>query len=537
MASIRGEPRTFNRYANRDTFTDLFALLTQAKLVRINRQSQALEPWLAESWTTSPDGLTYTLKLREGVTFSDGAPFTSDDVLFAFEAVADPKTASPIADSLLVGGKPLGVSAPDPATVQITFPSAYGPGLRILDNLPILPKHRLQAARDQGTLASAWGVTAPPAEMAGLGPFVLSGYQPGERVVFERNRRYWRRDVGGEPLPRLDRLTLEIVADQNAELLRLQAGQLDLMQNELRAEDYLPIKQAASAGRLSLVDVGIGLDPDVIWFSLKPELKRRDPRQAWLLSEAFRHAVSLAIDRRRFVDTVFLGAGLPVTGPVTPSNTGWFDPDLPAQPYDVTRARDLLTGLGLEDRDHDGTLDDRQGRAVRFALLAIKGNTVAERGAAVVRDDLAKIGVRVDVVALELGAFFDRLVKGDFDALYYRLLITDTDPAVNLDFWLSSGSAHIWNIGQSKPATAWEAQIDGLMLRQAAAIDLAERRRVFNQVQRILLDHMPGVYLAAPRIYVATSPRVDHATPALLRPPLLWNADMLGRRGGRAAAN
>ena len=108
---------------------ETLTLLLHAKLVRIDRRTQELEPWLAESWTVSPDGLTYTLRLRPDVTFSDGAPFTSADVLFAFHAVYDQKTPpSPLADGLRVGGKPLLVSAPDPGTVVVRFPAPFGPG-------------------------------------------------------------------------------------------------------------------------------------------------------------------------------------------------------------------------------------------------------------------------------------------------------------------------------------------------------------------------------------------------------------------------
>jgi peptide/nickel transport system substrate-binding protein len=174
VSSIRNEPRTFNRLVGRDSVTDTISCLTQGKLVRVNRANQELEPWLAESWTASADALSYTLKLRHGLTFSDEAPFTSADVVFTFQAVYDPKVDSALAESLRVGGKPLQVAAPDEYTVVITFPSPFGPGLRLLDNVPILPRHRLEPLLRQGTLAEAWGVTTPPSEIVGMGPFVLA---------------------------------------------------------------------------------------------------------------------------------------------------------------------------------------------------------------------------------------------------------------------------------------------------------------------------------------------------------------------------
>ncbi len=526
-ASIRGEPRSFNRFVNRDTFTDSFSLLTQAKLVRVNRATDELEPWLAERWQTSPDGLSFTLHLRPNLTWSDGAPFDAADVRFAFEAVYDTRTTSPLRDSLLVDGQPLEIVVESPLVVLVKFPAHYGPGLRLLDALPVLPRHRLERFHHEGTLASAWGVATPPSELAGLGPFVLTEYRPGERLAFAKNPRYWRTDGRGVRLPYVDRLTLEIVPDQNAELLRLQAGQIDLTQNELRPEDYLPLRRASEQGAILLHDLGVGLDPDGLWFSLSPAAHAGDPRRDWLGSEPFRHAVSLAVNRAAFVDTVFLGAAVPIHGPVTPGNRRWFVPALPGGVYDVKRAQQLLSDLGLADRNGDRALEDARGGAVRFALLILQGNTAAERGAAFVREELSRLGIVVDVVALEFGAFIERLVAGKYDAVYYRLQTTDADPAVNLDFWLSSGSAHVWNMGQESPATSFEQEIDQLMRRQARTLDEAERQRLFADVQRIFVEREPVIYFAAPRLFVATSRRVGHVTPAVLRPQLLWNAEAL----------
>jgi len=529
VSSLRAEPRTFNRYVSRDSVAELFAFLTQAKLVRIDRRTQEIEPRLAESWTASADGLAYTLKLRTGVAFSDGAPFTSADVLFAFRAIYDEKTASPLGDSMRVGGQTLAVSAPDASTVVVRFPSPFGPGIRLLDNLPILPRHKLEAALNAGALAKAWDLATPPAEIVGLGPFVLKAYQPGQRLVFERNPRYWRADARGRRLPALDRLTLEIVPDQNAELLALQTGQIDFMQSEVRPEDYAALKRAADEGKVSLLDLGVGLDADSFWLNLRPN-RPAALKRPWLLRPELRRAISHAVDRRAFTDTVFLGAAVPVYGPITPGNPRWYSPVLPRFEYDVAAARRLLSGLGLSDRDGDGMLEDRSGAAAGFTIITRAGNTALERGAAFVASELRKVGLAVDVAAIDGGAAVERIERGDYEAVYFRFLTTDVDPALNVDLWVSSGSAHVWNPGQAKPATDWEREIDGLMGRQVAALDQAERKALFDQVQKIVADQLPMIQFAAPRIYLATGARVVNATPALLRPSILWNPDTLDVR-------
>ena len=129
VVTNRSNPTTFNRISSHgNRADDLIALLTQAKLVRINRVTWEVEPWLAESWTRSDDGLRYTLKLRPNITFSDGQPFTSDDVAFSLAAVYDDKTASPLKQALQVSGKPLQIATPDPLTVVDHVPVAVRRG-------------------------------------------------------------------------------------------------------------------------------------------------------------------------------------------------------------------------------------------------------------------------------------------------------------------------------------------------------------------------------------------------------------------------
>ena len=144
VGTIRDEPQTFNRLAARDSISVLMTQLTQAGLVRINRTEDVVEPWLAESWSSDDDGRTHTLTLRDGLTFSDGQPFTSADVLFSFEALYDQRLGSALADSMRIDGRPIGVEAPDATTVVVRFPVPYSPGLRLLDSLPMLPRHLLE---------------------------------------------------------------------------------------------------------------------------------------------------------------------------------------------------------------------------------------------------------------------------------------------------------------------------------------------------------------------------------------------------------
>ena len=156
-----------------------------------------------------------------------------------------------------------------------------------------------------------------------------------------------------------------------------------------------------------------------------------------------------------------------------------------------------------------------------------QGNTSRERAAQVLQADLRQVGIGVDVVALSFGALIDRVTSMDFDAVYFGFLASDTDPAANLDFWLSSATFHLWHPNQPMPATDWERRIDELFTLQLTVSDMNERLRLFGEVQTLLAENQPVLHFAAPRLSIATSARLVNVEPSLLEPYVLWSADTL----------
>ena len=520
-ATIRSEPPTFNRFGpgGNQTPVDALTRLTHATLVRLNRTTGEYEPWLAEKWTTSADGLVYTLTLRDGITFSDGVPLTSADVVFSFQALYDPIVKSPLRSGVLIQGKPLTVTATDPRTVVVTLPAPFAPGVALLDNVPVYPKHQLQAALDAHTFGDAWGPATTPGSMAGLGPFVLSEYLSGQHMTVTRNPHYWQKDASGQALPYLDRIVVEFVASQDAEMLRMGAGTIDLMTvANVRPEDLAALRRLRDQGAVQLVDEGVSVEADTLWFNLTPGSAAQKAKP-YLTRTEFRQAIAFAVDRDAIVNTVYLGAAVPIYGPVTPGNRAWYSDAAPKYPHDPARAKALLAGLGLADRNGDGMLDDGAGRPVRFSVLT-QGGTIRERTMTVIQEQLRLVGVAVDVASVDMPSLYGRFGKGDYESIYHGFQASAFDPAINLDFWLSGGSAHVWNVGA--PA-AWEKTIDDLMQRQAAAPTLAERQRLFAEVQKVFGENLPEIYFVAPKASVAMSRRVGGAVPVLLEPKILWN--------------
>ena len=250
---------------------------------------------------------------------------------------------------------------------------------------------------------------------------------------------------------------------------------------------------------------------------VQPETDRRQGFKPWLRKKEFRQALSFAADRQAIANAVYLGAAVPVFGPITPGFTAWHSTNVPAYPHDPARARQLLAGIGLTDRDGNGMLEDASGAPVRFAILHQQDMTTRERMVSVLQEQFRRVGIAVDVVGLDVGGMIKRWQTADYDSVFHGFQSSSTDPGMNMDFWLSSGNLHFWNPAQPKPGTEWEARIDDLMHQQVAARDLAERQRLFVEVQRIFGEQLPAIYFVAPKVTLAAAPRVIHANPAPCR--------------------
>src|SRR5271170_8368606 len=204
VMSLRAEPKTLNPLTAADAPSREVIGVMHADLVHINRATQLPEPALAKSWKVSPDGLRYTLVLRKGLRFSDGQPLDADDVLFTMRVYLDESVHASQRDLLIVGGKPITVRKVDASTVIFEMVKPYGPGERLFDGLTILPRHLLEKAYAEGKLAQSGGLATAANQWAGAGPYRLKEYQPGQKLVLERNPFYWKADAKGNRLHYLD---------------------------------------------------------------------------------------------------------------------------------------------------------------------------------------------------------------------------------------------------------------------------------------------------------------------------------------------
>jgi peptide/nickel transport system substrate-binding protein len=529
VVALRSEPKTLNPVLAIDDPSREVIRCLNADLIHINRESLKTEPALAKSWSVSPDGKQYTLQLRRGLRFSDGQPFNADDVVFTFQVYLDEKLHSPQRDLLVIGDQPIAVQKIDEYAVRFLLPKPYAAAERIFDGIAMLPRHLLEAKYREGKLTEAWGLADAPPDFAGLGPFRLKGYVPGQRVTLEKNPFYWKEDKSGTRLPYLAGLEFLFVANEDAQVIRFESGETDVL-SRFSAENFSLLEKEASAKGYRVSDLGAGLEYNFLFFNLndlsskgKPEIARK---QAWFQDLRFREAISSAIDRAGIVRLVYGGRATPIWAQVTPGNKLWVDGELPHPARSLDRAKELLRSAGFSWKG-DGSLVDGHGTPVEFSIVTSASNALRTKMATIIQDDLSQIGMNVHVVPLEFRAIVDRYLNSyDYEAGIMGIVSGDADPTSEMNVWTSDGETHLWNLA-GKAATPWESEMDQLMRQQEVTLDYAKRKRLYDRVQEIVEQNLPVICLVSPNILVGAKNRVGNFRPAILDPYVLWNVEEL----------
>jgi peptide/nickel transport system substrate-binding protein len=511
---LHSDPKTFNPLLAEEDSSETIRYLTGGVLMRLNRLTQDLEPELATAWRVSDGGKTITFKLRGGLSFSDGTPFTADDVAYTIQQMMDPNLHSPTGDAFRSGDGKVQTRVFDAERLSVTFPA---------------PIAGLDKLFDQVAIMSA---KSPKKEGAVLGPYAVVDYKAGNYVLLEKNPNYWRHDSAGKQLPYIQTVRLDIQSNRDNEMLKLVHGEIDFI-NSLDAEYFDKLSQQNP----SLVhDSGVSLDSEQMWFNQVPTSPLPDYKKAWFRSTAFRRAISEAINREDLARVAFRGHARPAVGPLSPANKFWFNTKLQPHPFDQKSSLSRLTQDGFHMQD--GVLKDRDGHAVEFSLITNAGNKYRERMAAMIQQDLSGIGVKLNVVTLDFPSLIERITRSfDYEACLLGLINNDLDPnSSQMNVWLSSGENHQWNPNQKTPATPWEAEIDKLMHEQANSLDPRKRKAAFDRVQEIAWEQEPFIYLVNRNALAAVSPNARNVHPVELRPQVYWNIDEISL-GNEVAKN
>ena len=545
VLSETNNARTFNAMmATETSSTDVTDRLF-GFLVDFDNATQQYGPGIAKSWEVAPDGVTWTFHLRKGAAFSDGRPITAEDVLFTFEVAYDKQLHPVYQEMLQVEGKDFTVTAPDAYTIVINTGKPHAGLLDALcpGNLPIIPKHALQESYKNGTFAAAYNVTTPPDKLVTSGAWRLGQYAANEKTVLVRNPYYYAYDQKNQRLPYLDELVFLINPDQDAADLLFRSGGADGI-DDVKPENYKWYEENQKKGTFTLYDVGAAQNTHLMWFNLntvQPPVRGVNPthgkrigepfvdpvKYAWFNDANFRRAVSMAIDREALIKGVFYGYGEKTWSQMTSSNKEWYSPDLIKPDYNPAEAKKLLAGMGFKDTNGDGVLEDAHGRQVSFMLKTNSSNALRVSMANFIRDDLAKIGVRMTLTPIDFNTLITNL-RNDFQ--YEAILLgfqssVPPTPFGGQNVWRSSGESHNWFIRQQKPATALEARIDRVLDEMLTTQDRQLQKARWKEIENIVNDQAWFIWLPTQTIKLPVSSRFGNVQPSVMAHRIIWNIE------------
>jgi peptide/nickel transport system substrate-binding protein len=532
-----GDPKTFNPITeNESSSRDVIRLLFAA-LLGSDSVSQEVSPGLAYWWTNSPDGKTWTFKLRNGLRWSDGELLTADDVIFTLnDVIYNPAIDNVTRDALTVDGKPFVVTKIDDLTIRVVTPEIFAPFLDVFGaGVPILPKHILAKTVADKTFTSAYGINWKPEDIVGSGPFRLKEYKTAQSVLLERNPWFFEVDSNGQRLPFCDNIVFTVVPNRNAISLRFLSGECDI-HDYIYADEYDHFKTESANGKFQLLEPGIGTETDFFWFNENTNVDAKtgqplvDPKKLkWFRNVKFRQACAYAIDRDSLIKSVFSGRAIPNYGFVTPGSKKWFNPDIPQFPHDLAKARELLKEIGIEDRKGDGTLEDADGNPIEFVFNTNIENNSRMKAAVLIQDDLQKLGFKVVLQPIEFNTLIHKIDDTHvYECVLMGLYGDGTDPSFQANVIRSDGYTHQWFPREKTPSTDWEARIDRLMDAQMQNLDYAGRKKDYGEVQEILAEQQPMIFTVTPIIYSAIRSDIGNVRPtALCSYRLTWNAEEL----------
>src|SRR5258708_745603 len=419
-------------------------------------------PDLAASWSTSADGLSWTFKLREGVKWSDGQPFTADDVAFTFnDIVLRPELAAQNRNNFsAVKGRTAG----DATTVRFDLKRQFSALTSYLAyNSGIVPKHVLSA---DPLKTNSFNKGVP----VSTGPFKVEKYTSGQSVTLVRN------DSSFGAKPYLDKVVFTVVPDANTQIAQALSGEIGIM----ILDDKAAVARVKSAGNLAVVS-----RPLVQYYWLA--LNQTDPR---FTDVRVRQAFVQAIDRQAIIKSVELGYGSVANSAITPALKAYFDPSLSSRyPYDPQKAKDLLAAAGWTPGV--GGVLTKDGKPFQFTMdVGQKG--VLEPVNALIQQDLKKVGVVADLNTMEWNSYIQKVVVRREYTASVNWWTYPSDPDV-FPYYASSAAGKGFNIPGYK-----DAKLDDLLVQGQGASDLEARKAVYKQVQAYMADTLPYLFLWYP---------------------------------------
>jgi len=536
------DPKGWNHHTSHETSTTWFTNRMTAGLMNSNPITAALEVGIAKSYELSEDNLVITFHLREGIKWSDGMPFTADDVVFTYNDLIlneDVDCNSRDGQILPDGTFPI-CEKVDDYTVVFTLSTIYRPILNSL-GFGILPKHalaqyvhKLNPEVPAGTYNETWTLDTPVEEIISIGPYVLTDYQANVSVTMERNPYFWWYDPAGTQLPYYDKIQSSIVTNSDVSMLKFRNGEIDTY--GLRPED-IPILLAESDAKGFEVMITDLPTTGTTWIMINqdiglPDGTNEEKRELYRNVE-FRQAIAHLLDKDTMVQNVLNGLGTPqwtsetlsspfyagrdeYGGPITENNAVWFE-------YDPALAASKLDALGVIDQDGDGWRDLPSGAPLTIEINT-NDNTIRIAYCLIIQDDLRNAGLNCNFQVIDFNTLVGQLFGSTGDIIQLGLT-GGVEPNAGKNVYTSCGSLHAYRYSACDDPDEIDLRMDELMDLGAGTFDLDEAFGYYVEFQQVVARQLGYIFLCQPTFQYAY---YDYVANAHLANP----NETPGHRGG-----
>lgn len=516
VQAILSDPKTFNPVLATDATSSSIGDMMFDGLVTQNPITGKTEPALAKSWEISQDNLRIVFTMREGLQWSDGTPLTADDVVFSYNQIyLNEEIPSSSRDVIRVGESQAlpTVRKINDLQIEFTIPEPFAPFLNTTGSLSILPKHILQSTIEnkgpdgKPLFLSTWTIDASPGNIVANSAYKLKDYVTNQRLIFEENPYYWKKQVVDEDIPYIERVIWEIIESTDTFLLQFRSGSLDSV--TVYPEYFSLLKKEEDKGNFTIYNGGSDYGTNFITFNLNQGKRNGKPlvepvKSRWFNNPKFRQAVAHAINRPRMVNNIYRGLGQLQNSPISVQSPFFYE-GLIGYDYNPEKARLLLKEAGFKYNDKQQLLDS-QGNRVSFVLYTNSGNEIREAMGNQIEEDLAKIGIDVKFRTINFNVLVNKLSNSlDWEAIILGFT-GGNEPNSGANLWSVDGNLHFFNqkptAGQKpiegRKIADWEAEINKLYVAGAKELDLEKRKAIYAQIQQIVRDKAPIIYLVNP---------------------------------------
>jgi len=472
---LSAEPATLNPITATDAYE---GTINNGKiyetLIERNNETLELDPLLAESWEISEDKLTYTFKIREGIKWHDGTPFTSEDVVFSYNTIMNPKVDSPQLRAYYQEIRD--VKAIDDLTVEFTYAKPYFLALEFCGGMPIVPKHIF----DKGD----FNTNPAGRDPIGTGPYKFVRWTTGRDIVIDKNPDYW-----GEK-PKIDKIVFKIITDSTVSFQILKREELDV-------SGLTPIQWERQTNSPSFNENYDKLS----YFTPNYSYIGWNSKRPYFADKQVRTALTHLVNRELILDKILYNLGAIVTNPFY-INSPEYDKSIDPYPYDPQKAEELLKEADWIDHDGDG-IRDKDGVKFAFEFLIPGGSETGEKIATILKEELDNMGIQMDIRKTEWAVFTTRLNERNFDAV-----------TLAWSMGVESDPYQIWSSTQAEKGSNFigfkNEQADKLIEEARTEFDRDKRQELYRKFAEIIHEEQPYTFLFCRKSTVAVNKRFEN---------------------------